>query len=366
MFFFGNSVTQDTKREQARSMAGRVEISDRLTEIPDMFFSGNGRITSVRIPGTVKRIGSRAFSGCSRLRSVVFEVGDPLRIESMAFMGCGIKKLVIPGSVSFIGEEAFRMCDGLEQVTIMSPLTGIEAGAFGKCPKLKSIDWRGNKRPDRMLQIKGITFMEAAKEIPEIPDHGSDPVFKELSEKCGAGDPGAMYAMSEYFLKQSELKESSLFYERASNFWRYRAFLKGDRFAAEWFKAWFKAHPDGRLPSLLPENSNDSMYYFSFSVSGRMLNALGFAFFDADRDYELKHKDGEELVEAGTFDSYEGPDEDGFGAETLYRWYFLDWNMQRVEGVESISCEIRDYGGGEFHEARQKALRIIKGRHCRS
>ena len=61
-------------REQAFS--GAVTIPSELggypvTRIRDGFFSNMDNITSVRIPGTVKTIGSEMFRGCDGLKQVM-------------------------------------------------------------------------------------------------------------------------------------------------------------------------------------------------------------------------------------------------------------------------------------------------------
>ena len=68
----------------------------------------NTAITSVQIPSTVTGIGPYAFSGCTRLKSVVF--GEPSALEEIrnnAFYGCSISTIRIPASVNCIGLQAF-------------------------------------------------------------------------------------------------------------------------------------------------------------------------------------------------------------------------------------------------------------------
>jgi hypothetical protein len=62
------------------------------------------------------------------------------RIESFAFIGCGVQWVSIPRRVEIIGERAFADCTQLASVSfdIRAELRQIEAGAFS-CSRLLSI-----------------------------------------------------------------------------------------------------------------------------------------------------------------------------------------------------------------------------------
>ncbi len=193
--------------------------------------------------------------------------------------------------------------------------------------------------------------------------HTGEPRFAGFTDRCARGDADAMMALSELFDDWSRKEGASAFYERAANFWRYRAFRNGNRRSAEYFKAYFADHPGERLASILPENTNDTERSFSFSIKGTLLNDLGFPFFDSGKDYEIKHCEGDKLVDAGTFESYEAPDEDGFGAEYIYRWWFLDLNMRRIPGSLSFCGPAAEYGySKEFIKLRREAAALLKRR----
>src|SRR5699024_9933002 len=94
-----------------------------------------------RIPtdGSVTRIGSGAFWGCSSLAKItipksVTSIGDS------AYSGCsGLTSITIPKSVTSIGDSAFSGCSGLTSVTIPESVTSIEKGAFSGCSGLTRI-----------------------------------------------------------------------------------------------------------------------------------------------------------------------------------------------------------------------------------
>ena len=128
-------------------------------------------ITEVRIPQSVEKIESRAFTNCPNLESIVVENGntkydsrnncnaiietdsntllfgcsnttfpeDILRIESSAFSGSGIKTAVIPEGVKSIGYGAFNS-SAVTSITIPNSVVGvIEDWSFNNCPQLESL-----------------------------------------------------------------------------------------------------------------------------------------------------------------------------------------------------------------------------------
>ena len=126
-------------------------------------------ITSIEIPSSVTSIGSKAFSGCSRLESItipfvgqyadetgatyfsyIFD-GVPASLKTViiisgtsisdsAFNYCeGITSVSILSSVTSIGNQAFHHCSGLESITISSSVTSIGDYAFYYCTSLASV-----------------------------------------------------------------------------------------------------------------------------------------------------------------------------------------------------------------------------------
>ena len=438
-------------REEAQRLSGNIIIPDNMVEIPDKLFDGNKRITSVTVPGTVKRIGvrafadcnslehvslcegieaidSNAFTGCKKLRHITYpdsvktyqgwtfydtnleapvmnasktilvfcpeslsgrewSVPDTVKtiscqafvehkelevlhlpeglekIEKMAFINCGIREIVIPYSVREIGEEAFWRCEQLEKVTILNPKAKIGTSAFGGCTKLKEIICEQCIRPDKIFHLMGLSFLFQHIEDAANLDHGSDPTFLKIKAQCAEGDGDAMNRLAEWFEKVSHIPEASLFYARAANHWRYRAYLKGNVDAVKWFEKFFAEYPGVHLQSILCEIDDHNAGHYSFSIPGRMLNDLGYDFFEPESDYEIKRFSYADYVEVGAFDSYEGPDEDGFGAEVYYNWWFLDENMQPIPGVDKVNASMRDRRVfRQFNDERAKAVEILRQR----
>ena len=59
-------------------------------------------------------------------------------------------------------------------------------------------------------------------------------------------------------------------------------------------------------------------------MQGYLLNAMGFLDFEEEREYTLHCVDKEGLVLVDSYESEDGPDEDGYGSEIYYDWWFVD------------------------------------------
>lgn len=142
-----------------------IECDGPITKIPDNAFSSKGlKGELLRIPRTVKYIGTRAFynnkelSGFLIIPNSVTEIGtyafnncvgfngiltlsnNLTKIGNSAFSNCGFTgNLVIPNSVTEIGKYAFYMCSGFNgNLTLSDNLKSIGDNAFSSCGKLKA------------------------------------------------------------------------------------------------------------------------------------------------------------------------------------------------------------------------------------
>lgn len=90
----------------------------------------------ITIPECVTRIGTSAFSGCTKLQNIQL----PKSVTSIgvsAFRDCvNLLKINIPTSVTSIDFFAFSGCINLRDITIPKSVTSIDICAFTNCPNL--------------------------------------------------------------------------------------------------------------------------------------------------------------------------------------------------------------------------------------
>jgi hypothetical protein len=122
-----------------------VSMQDGVTEIGDKAFSGCSKLSSIVIPGSVTTIGENAFMGCLRMTSATISEGVE-EIGTGAFENCyKLESLTIPGSVTRIGEKAFYFCSALPEVVIPESVTEIGIQAFYGCSNLASVEIQGTE-----------------------------------------------------------------------------------------------------------------------------------------------------------------------------------------------------------------------------
>lgn len=120
-------------------------ISKTMKQIVESAFLGCG-MKSVVIPGSLKVISESAFSGCSRLESVVISEG-----------------------VETIGERAFEFCDSLTSVEMPNSLGRIESGAFMGCDAMKTLVFSPNVKFIGKGIIGGMQSLEHIYFTGEVP-----------------------------------------------------------------------------------------------------------------------------------------------------------------------------------------------------
>jgi len=317
-------------------------------------YAGKGGETSFTLPPQVKVLGEGAFFKSGALEEVILSEGLQ-SIRSRAFLETGVKRVIIPSSVSSIGDRAFWNCPELELVDFRCGDKAINRQAFHACPKLKILIDRQEASFEQELRLKGDSLLGLPRRlaVPE-GDFWKKSSFCELAQRCAGGNVDAMMEFAEYF----ESLGADEFFVRAANFWRYRACLYGSPQAMEWKDAWLRERPREKIPSVITEKLNGS-------AMGEKFRALGFLFFEPDREYSLMGKDQNGIVEVSSWCGEEGPDEDGFGREELYDWWYLDEHLNPIPGVKMIhshSRHDRSAFQGTFDRQYEAALSGIKGR----
>lgn len=139
------------------------------------------RLKSLALPSTVQEIGSFAFSECSELESISFE-GEPISVGHYAFSGCSkLCTVEFSDEMKVIEEAMFNDCKMLNNIHLPEKLREIRASAFCGCESLLQI-----VIPVGVTKIaeKAFSFCENLKDIhitPFIKEIGED-AFSYISE----------------------------------------------------------------------------------------------------------------------------------------------------------------------------------------
>ena len=132
-----------------------VEIPGTVVRIGERAFAGCGRLTGVTLPAGVREIGDGAFDHCMAMEAFrVAEGSETFRAEGGALFrsdgvllqcpaGGGTADLVIPEGTVRVLPGAFSGCTGLRSVMVPASLTALPGDAFAECTSLQRIEADG-------------------------------------------------------------------------------------------------------------------------------------------------------------------------------------------------------------------------------
>lgn len=281
--------------------------------------------TRVTVPHGVRIIQKNAFYDYSALEEVILP-NTLERIEWTAFRGTSLKSVTFPESIKYVSSYAFSYCRRLEQVDIRCDSSAIQSRAFDSCLRLR-LPYDSPSQYIECMRIQGKSLFRIPLRL-ELPGdgHEADPRFLEYAAGSLMGKQESMEQMADYFHGKQE--SGHPFYLLAERFWRLRLYYLGNQKAKQWFFDWITAHPDTQMEvAAMPPLPGGS---------GRVLHALGFLFFDPNRSYDVQNPDASSVVEVTAYAGEDGPDEDGFGRETYYDWWYMTENLAMVPGAGYI------------------------------
>lgn len=167
-------------KETATSVTIPSEIQGfKVTEIAYGAFSGCTKLTSVKIPSTVKEISYDAFQNCSSLTKVNIPSGIK-ELHGDTFYKCSrLKTISIPSSVTTIGNGTFAYCSSLTNITIPNNVTDISVNAFLGCTSLSSISI-----PSKVKVIEQGTFEDCTNLTTINLPNGVEKIGSSAFEGC--------------------------------------------------------------------------------------------------------------------------------------------------------------------------------------
>ena len=129
----------------------------------------NGPGGDVVIPEGVIKIGSCAFSRCTKITGINIPK-EVTKIDNSAFYGCNqLTDLTLPEGVTAIGREAFAECKKLSSICIPLTVTQIGMWAFSDCP-LKELVIKGTPKIDAAAFSNDIDIQSLGLPIPCVID----------------------------------------------------------------------------------------------------------------------------------------------------------------------------------------------------
>lgn len=157
----------------------RVEMPSRLDVLGDNAFSGCQALEEAVIPEGVHKIGDYMFGGSSALKKVTL----PETLDSIghyAFQYCpALGEIQLPAGLKFIGSSAFLDCTALKKVNIPESLSIVDNPIFEYCTALAHVDI-----PDMVSYIGQRAFANCTQLTEVVLPHNLKNVDNYVFEGC--------------------------------------------------------------------------------------------------------------------------------------------------------------------------------------
>ena len=181
-----------------------IVIPDSVIEIGELAFSNCSALTSVKMSKKIEFIGFSVFSGCTSLKTISLPENLVI-IGDSVFSDCtSLASIKIPGNVTSIGSSAFSSCSALREIELSDSVESIGSFAFSWCGSLTTI-----KFSNSLKRIDGYAFSNCTSltsvRIPESVIKIGDKVFSSCDSLTITVTEGS-YA--EEYCKQNNLSYS--------------------------------------------------------------------------------------------------------------------------------------------------------------
>ena len=134
----GNLIELDTKTLIRGVDSGIIPTDGSVVRLGSYAFSGCSMI-SASVPDCIVAIGASTYKDCKQLTTATVPSSVDV-IRAGVFSGCEkLTSVTLPDTINLIGVSAFRDCTGLENIDLPASLGEIKDYAFANCVKLKSV-----------------------------------------------------------------------------------------------------------------------------------------------------------------------------------------------------------------------------------
>ncbi len=147
-----------------------IKIPDSIKTIGTMAFYGCTGLTSIYIGESVETIGAKAFNSCSALSYI--DIKNTTMIGEMAFFGCkALESVTGNGQLKVIGKSAFSDCSAITHFDLGEELLYISDRAFSDCTGLTQLSFPdklgyiGNSAYQNCTNISSVFFGSGELEI---------------------------------------------------------------------------------------------------------------------------------------------------------------------------------------------------------
>ena len=149
-----------------------VELQQGLETIKENAFEGATALMNVSFPGSLQTIKDNAFKGATALTSVDGEGGKLTTVGASVFEGCSkLKDIRFGGDLEVLGNNAFKSCTAIIEITLPDKLRTIGTGVFQGCKSLKrivfpnSIQSVGSSALSGCVSLESVDFGSIIQEI---------------------------------------------------------------------------------------------------------------------------------------------------------------------------------------------------------
>ena len=111
------------------SLQTQYTVPDEVEEIADGAFAYNDFIEEIRLSGSMRVVGKRAFKDCKKLKTVVFNRGLK-EIRDEAFSGIELENVSLPPTLEWIGDTVFTLHGNFGELILPDKLRRMGRGAF--------------------------------------------------------------------------------------------------------------------------------------------------------------------------------------------------------------------------------------------
>lgn len=129
------------------------------------------KLKTVTLPQSVKTIGHCAFYACKQL--TMLNMAGVSEIGESAFEQCSaLRSVRLPGTLQILRSRAFYRCDGLLSITVPASVTKMESSVFGYCHQLRSANILANISKLPYWTFYGCYVLETVRLNQNISDLG--------------------------------------------------------------------------------------------------------------------------------------------------------------------------------------------------